>query len=189
MKRGVQEIRLLLTFFLFSTFGISKLDALKKPRERHLFVQRRSPLPGSPTKLQTVERESVDNVGSSEEQDPHKILSRVRRSVNPDLSPRVKEVRLRMLIEVWCNLRAGELNLEYILLGVQYYTCVCTCDVFSKQICFRVANYVHQEAVCFAPELATASNILLFDQIIVGNFCCITFFHTTVIVFVRTCSL
>lgn len=100
MKRRVQEIRLLLTFFLFSTFGISKLDAIKKPRERHLFVQRRSPLPGSPTKLQTVERESVDNVGSSEEQDPHKILSRVRRSVNPDLSPRVKEVRLRMLIEV-----------------------------------------------------------------------------------------
>ncbi|XP_029186888.2 sortilin-related receptor-like [Acropora millepora] len=94
MKRGVQEIRLLLTFFLFSTFGITKLDAIKKPRERHLFVQRRSPLPGSPTKLQTVEREAVDNVGSSEELDPHKILSRVRRSVNPDLSPRVKEFKL-----------------------------------------------------------------------------------------------
>lgn len=100
MKRGVQEIRLLLTFFLLSAVEITKLDAIKKPRERHLFVQRRSPLPGSPTKLQTVEREAVDNVGSSEEQDPHKILSRVRRSVNPDLSPRVKEVRLRMLIEV-----------------------------------------------------------------------------------------
>lgn len=164
MKRGVQEIRLFLTFFLLSAFGITKLDAIKKPRERHLFIQRRSPLPGSPTKLQTVERESVDNVGSSEEQDPHKILSRVRRSVNPDLSPRVKEVRLRMLIEVWCNLRAGELNLEYTLLRVQYYTCVCTCDVVSEQICFRVANYVHQEAVCFAPELATASNFVVWSD-------------------------
>lgn len=94
MKRGVQEIRLFLTFFLLSSVGITKLHAIKKPRERHLFVQRRSPLPGSPTKLQTVEREIVDNVGSSEEQDPHKILSRVRRSLNPDLSPKVKEFKL-----------------------------------------------------------------------------------------------
>ena len=100
MKRGVQEIRLFLTFFLLSSVGITKLHAIKKPRERHLFVQRRSPLPGSPTKLQTVEREAVDNVGYREEQDPHKILSRVRRSVNPDLSPKVKEVRLRMFIKV-----------------------------------------------------------------------------------------
>lgn len=100
MKREVQEIRLLLAFFLLSAVGITTLDATKKPRERHLFVQRRSPLPGSPTKLQTVEREAVDNVGFSEDQEPHKILSRVRRSVNPVQLPKVKEVRLRMLVEV-----------------------------------------------------------------------------------------
>lgn len=121
MKGDVQEIRLLLAFFLLSSVAITKLDAIKKPRERHLFVQRRSPLPGSPSKLLTVEREAVDNVGSSEEQDLHKILSRVRRSINPDRSPKVHEVRLRNIIKARRNFRAGELNLEYTLLGVQYY--------------------------------------------------------------------
>ena len=157
MKRDVQEIRLLLAFFLLSAVGITKLDATKKPRERHLFVQRRSPLPGSPTKLQTVEREAVDNVGFSEEQEPHKILSRVRRSVNPVQLPKVKEVRLRMLIEVWCNMRAGELNLEYTLLGVQYYVW-CRFETDTLPRC-----NLHQEAFCFAPELVTASNFVVWS--------------------------
>lgn len=91
----MREIIFLLAFLVFLAVGITGVDATKKPRERHLFVQRRSPLPGSPRKLLTVEREALDgNFPSSDQQDAHKILSRVRRSVNPDTSPKVNEFKL-----------------------------------------------------------------------------------------------
>ena len=89
----MREIIFLLTFLLFSAVGLTQVHA-KKPRERHLFVQRQSPLPGSPRKLLTVEREAHDNFPCSDQQDAYKILSRVPRSLNPDTSPKVNEVRV-----------------------------------------------------------------------------------------------
>ncbi|XP_068685724.1 uncharacterized protein [Montipora foliosa] len=93
MDRAVREIIFLLTFLLFSAVGLTQVHA-KEPRERHLFVQRQSPLPGSPRKLLTVEREAHDNFPCSDQQDAYKILSRVRRSLNPDTSPKVNEFKL-----------------------------------------------------------------------------------------------
>ena len=127
MDSAVREIIFLLAFLVFLAVGITGVDATKKPRERHLFVQRRSPLPGSPRKLLTVEREALDgNFPSSDQQDAHKILSRVRRSVNPDTSPKVNEVgfdKVIQCVKVCCKLRpsANEWNFS-ALFWMQYFS-------------------------------------------------------------------
>lgn len=80
----------LLGCLLFSAAGIIQGDDVKEPRVGHLFVQRRSPLPGAPRKLLKVEHEPLDK--SSGDEDAHKVFSRVRRSLNPDRTPKVNTV-------------------------------------------------------------------------------------------------
>ena len=69
-------------------------DTIGKSRVRHLFVQRRSPIPGSPKKLFELAHEVENKLQSSSDQNVHKLLSRVRRSLNPDMKPSVNEVRV-----------------------------------------------------------------------------------------------
>lgn len=97
----MRQIFVLLVCFLFSAARITQIDAIKEPRVRHLFVQRRSPLPGTPRKVFTVEHEALDDSEASDnpaDQDVHKVFSRVRRSLNPDLRPRVNEVGPNVIV-------------------------------------------------------------------------------------------
>lgn len=88
----MREVFVLLACLLFSVTGTIQGDAIKEARVRHLFVQRHSPLPGAPRKLFKLEHETLDNLESSGGEDVHKLFSRVRRSVNPDMKPKVNEV-------------------------------------------------------------------------------------------------
>lgn len=82
----MREITVLVCL-LFSAARITQVDAIKEPRVRHLFAQKRAPLPGAPRKVFTVEREALDNNEAGGDQDVHNIFSSVRRSLNPDLRP------------------------------------------------------------------------------------------------------
>ena len=86
-----------LACLMFSAAGIIQADDVKEPRVRHLFVQRQSPLPGAPRKLLKVEHEP-DLDKSSGDEDAHKVFSRVRRSLNPDRTPKVNTVSTDVVV-------------------------------------------------------------------------------------------
>ena len=92
MEKEVRASIVLLACLLFSAAGIIQADDVKEPRVRHLFVQRRSPLPGAPRKLFKVEHEGFEKSSSDQDEDAHKVFSRVRRSLNPDRKPKAHTV-------------------------------------------------------------------------------------------------
>ncbi|XP_078381129.1 uncharacterized protein LOC144663915 isoform X2 [Oculina patagonica] len=85
MERDVRKIVVLLVCLLLPVTGRIQDDVAKEPRKRHLFVQRDKPLPGSPKKLFKIEHEEPSR--SSDNQNVHDLLRRVRRSLNPDMKP------------------------------------------------------------------------------------------------------
>ena len=87
-----------LACLMFSAAGIIQADDVKEPRERHLFVQRQSPLPGAPRKLLKVHVEHEPLNKSSVDEDAHKVFSRVRRSLNPDRTPKVNTVSTDVVV-------------------------------------------------------------------------------------------
>lgn len=115
MEIHLRKIFVLLASLLFSATEITRGDAIKGTRARHLFVQRQSPLPGTPRKLFKLEHEALDNLQSSGDQDAHKVFSRVRRSTNPDVSPRMNEVGHDVVVSVMnmnSKLRVSKLKLQ-----------------------------------------------------------------------------
>lgn len=88
------ERSMFLACLWLTLIGIIQGDTIGKSRVRHLFVQRRSPIPGSPKKLFELAHEVENKLQSSSDQNVHKLLSRVRRSLNPDMKPSVNEVRV-----------------------------------------------------------------------------------------------
>lgn len=88
------ERSIFLACLWLTLIGIIQGDTMRKSRVRHLFVQRRSPIPGSPKKLFKLAHEVENKLQSSSDQNVHKLLSRVRRSLNPDVKPSVNEVRV-----------------------------------------------------------------------------------------------
>ena len=90
----MREIVVFLTCLLLSVIGIIQGEAIKKSGVRHLFVQRNSPLPGTPRRLFESElHQNDDKTLSSADQNVHKLFSRVRRSLNPDMRLLINEVR------------------------------------------------------------------------------------------------
>ena len=84
---------MLLACVSLSLIGIIQGDAIKKPRVRHLFVQRHWPLPGAPKKLFQLEHQVENKAQSSGDENVHKLFSRVRRSsTDPDMNPLFNEV-------------------------------------------------------------------------------------------------
>ena len=112
MEIHLRKILVLLASLLFSATEITQGDAIKGTRARHLFVQRQSPLPGTPRKLFKLEHEALDNLQSSGDQDAHKVFSRVRRSLNPDMRPRVNEVGHVSVMNINSKLRVSKLKLQ-----------------------------------------------------------------------------
>ena len=92
MDTDVLKVFVVLVSLLFPASGSVQEDVAAMPRERHLFVQRDKPLPGSPKKLLKIENEQPSR--SSGDQNAHDLFRRVRRSLNPDMKPQVTEVRL-----------------------------------------------------------------------------------------------
>lgn len=88
------ERSIFLACLWLTLIGIIQGDTIGKSRVRHLFVQRRSPIPGSPKKLFELAHEVENKLQSSSDQSVHKLLSRVRRSLNPDMKPSVNEFKL-----------------------------------------------------------------------------------------------
>ena len=80
-----------LAILLFQASGRVENDVAKESRERHLFVQRDTPLPGSPKKLFKIEHGFPSR--SSGGQNVHEVFHRVRRSLNPDMKPEATVVR------------------------------------------------------------------------------------------------
>ena len=92
------KVVVLLASLLFPVSGRVRENVAKEPRERHLFVQRDTPLPGSPKKLLKIEHEMPSR--SSGDQNVHELFrrARVRRSLNPDMKPEATEVRLESVV-------------------------------------------------------------------------------------------
>ena len=108
------KVFVVLVSLLFPVSGSVQEDVATVSRERHLFVQRDSPLPGSPKKLLKIENEQPSR--SSGDQNPHNLFRRVRRSLNPDMKPEATEVRLDSFVCVLkfcCKfVQAGESDLK-----------------------------------------------------------------------------
>ena len=96
MEKEVRASIVFLACLMFSAAGIIQADDVKESRVRHLFVQRQSPLPGAPRKLLKVEHEPLEK--SSGDEDAHKVFSRVRRSLNPDRTPKVNTVSTDVVV-------------------------------------------------------------------------------------------
>ena len=88
----MRKIVVLLACLLLPASGRIQDDVANEPRLRHLFVQRDKPLPGSPKKLFSLQREEPSR--SSGGQNVHELFRRVRRSLNPDMKPDASVVRV-----------------------------------------------------------------------------------------------
>jgi len=91
MDRDVLKVFVVLVTLLFPASRGVQENVATVSRERHLFVQRDSPLPGSPKELLKIENEQPSR--SSGDQKVHDLFRRVRRSLNPDMKPEATEVR------------------------------------------------------------------------------------------------
>lgn len=97
MDTDVLKGFVVLVSLLFSASGSVQEDVATVSRERHLFVRRDSPLPGSPKKLLKIESEQPSR--SSGDQNLHDLFRRVRRSVvDPDMKPEATKVRLDSVV-------------------------------------------------------------------------------------------
>ncbi|XP_068762096.1 uncharacterized protein [Montipora capricornis] len=85
MELDNQKVIFLLAFLLFSGAGTIEVEAIEESW--------RSPLSVSQRKLLMEERESFDSFPSNDQQDPQKVLPRVRRLLDPDAKPKVNEVQ------------------------------------------------------------------------------------------------
>ena len=97
MENGMRKIVVFLACLLLWVIGIIQGDEIKKSRVRHLFVQRHSPLPAAPRKLFELDLHH-NKVQSRGDQNVHKLFSRVRRSLNPDMNPLINKVRAQGVV-------------------------------------------------------------------------------------------
>ena len=100
MDTDALRVFVVLVSLLFPASGSVQEDVAKVSEERHLFVQRDSPLPGSPKELLKIESEEPSR--SSGDQKVQDLFRRVRRSLDPDMKPEATEVRLD---SVFCTLK------------------------------------------------------------------------------------
>lgn len=90
------KVLIVLVSLLFAASGSVREDEATMPRERHLFVQRNTPLPGSPKELLKIEYEQPSR--SSGDQTVHDLFRRVRRSLDPDMKPEATVVRIHSVV-------------------------------------------------------------------------------------------
>ena len=81
-----------LTILLFPRSGRGENES----SERHLFVQRDRPLPGSPKKLFKIEHGFPSRF--SGHQNVHEVFHRAQRSLNSDMKPEATVVRLYAVV-------------------------------------------------------------------------------------------
>ena len=96
MDTDALKVFVVLVSLLLPASGSVQENVATLLRERHLFVQRDSPLPGSPKELLKIESERPSR--SSGHQNVQNLFRRVRRSLNPDMKPEATEVRLESVV-------------------------------------------------------------------------------------------
>lgn len=96
MDTDALKVLVVLVSLLFSASGSVQEHVARVSRGRHLFVQRDSPLPGSPKELLKIESEEPSR--SSGDQNVQDLFRRVRRSLNPDMKPKATVVRLDSVV-------------------------------------------------------------------------------------------